>query len=250
MNERSPMSRSAALLPVALCALLVAACGGSATPSTTRASSAPISSATTNTSASTSAQPFTAGAPASSAAVSAPGSVATVAPAPAAVAQPGSPTASGPAASTSSGPAAPAVPGPAASANVSPAPAAAAAPVATPAPVTQANATQVGVTLLDTAIKLDRTSAPSGPVTFAIKNNGSVIHEFVVLKTDFPQNQIPVDPSKPGMVSEPGYVAQTPTLTPGSSTTLSLTLASGAYVFLCNQPAHYLIGMHTAFTAN
>lgn len=106
------------------------------------------------------------------------------------------------------------------------------------------------VTLVDTAVKLDRTSAPSGPVTFAIKNSGSVAHELVLLKTDVPQDQIPVDPSKPGLVSQPGYITQTPTLLPGASTTLSVTLTGGAYVLLCNQPAHYLIGMHTAFTAN
>lgn len=108
----------------------------------------------------------------------------------------------------------------------------------------------IAVTLVDVAIKLDRASTASGSVTFVIKNAGTVIHQLVVLKTDIAQNQIPANPSQPGTMSEPGFVTQTPVINVGGSYTLTLTLASGNYVLMCNQPAHYLIGMHTGFVVN
>lgn len=108
----------------------------------------------------------------------------------------------------------------------------------------------IAVTLLDVAIKLDRPATAAGSVTFSIKNAGTVIHQLVVLKTDIAQNQIPPNPTQPGTMAEPGFVAQTPLLNPGGSFTLTLTLASGNYVLMCNQPAHYLIGMHTGFIVN
>lgn len=106
------------------------------------------------------------------------------------------------------------------------------------------------VTLVDTAIRLDRTSTGAGTVSFQIRNAGSVAHELIVLKTNIPQNQIPVSTTQAATVTVPGLVAQTQILNPGASTTLTLNLASGAYVLMCNQPAHYLIGMHTGFTIN
>lgn len=125
-----------------------------------------------------------------------------------------------------------------------------AAPVLTPAPTPQPLTGPVAVTLNDIAIKLDRSSAPAGSVTFSIKNAGSVIHQLVVIKTDIPQNQIPVDPKQPAMVTEPGFIMQTPIINPGGTATLTMTLGSGKYVLMCNQPAHYLIGMHIGFTIN
>jgi uncharacterized cupredoxin-like copper-binding protein len=125
-----------------------------------------------------------------------------------------------------------------------------AAPVLTPAPTPQPQTGPVAVTLNDIAIKLDRSSAPAGSVTFSIKNGGTVIHQLVVIKTDIPQNQIPVDPTQPAMVTEPGFIMQTPLINPGGTATLTMTLGSGKYVLMCNQPAHYLIGMHIGFTIN
>jgi len=125
-----------------------------------------------------------------------------------------------------------------------------AAPVLTPAPTAQPQTGPVAVTLNDIAIKLDRSSAPAGSVTFSIKNGGSVIHQLVVIKTDIPQNQIPVDPAQPALVTEPGFIMQTPLINPGGTATLTMTLGGGKYVLMCNQPAHYLIGMHIGFTIN
>lgn len=104
--------------------------------------------------------------------------------------------------------------------------------------------------MTDIAIRLDRSAGPAGNVMFVAKNAGTTNHHLVVLKTDIPQNQIPADPAKPGHVMEPGFIAQTSVISPGGTASLTLTLGPGHYVLLCNEPAHYLIGMHTAFTIN
>lgn len=128
------------------------------------------------------------------------------------------------------------------------APANAASP--TPAAIPQAPAGPIAVTLLDSAIKLDRSSAAAGSVTFTIRNAGTVLHQLVLLRTDVPQDKIPSDPAQPAKVTQPGFITETKNMDPGTSMTLSLPLAAGKYVLMCNQLAHYLVGMHTGFTIN
>ncbi len=124
------------------------------------------------------------------------------------------------------------------------------APPATSAPTTQPVSGSVAVTLTDVAIRPDRSSTAAGTVTFVVRNVGTGIHQLVVLRTNIPQGQIPANPAQPGTVTEPGFVAQTPNINPGATASLTLTLGAGSYVLICNQPAHYLIGMHVAFTIN
>ena len=85
-------------------------------------------------------------------------------------------------------------------------------------------------------------------MTFVVRNNGTVLHEFAVLKTNLAQNQIPTDPTQPGKVLEPGLVGRVSGLAPGASASVTLNLSAGSYVLICNEPAHYIAGMHTAFT--
>jgi uncharacterized cupredoxin-like copper-binding protein len=215
-------------IAVALFGLLVAACSGAAaqTPSS-QANKAPTAALVTPAAATASAaSPLSSAGPATT-----PSAAATHDPA----AHTPSPSASEVAVS-----------------SVAPAPAATptAPPVATLAPTLQPQSGPVAVTLNDIAIKLDRSSASAGSVTFAVKNTGTVTHQLVVLKTDVPQNLIPTDPSKPGLVTEPGFITQTQIINPGGTATLTLTLGSGKYVLMCNQAAHYLIGMHIGFTIN
>lgn len=117
------------------------------------------------------------------------------------------------------------------------------APSGVPGPVTT-----VAVTLTDISIKLGQAAVPAGTVTFSVSNKGSVVHDLVVLKTDQPQNQLPNDPTAPAEVQEPGFMGKVQMIGPGATGTLALGLGPGSYVLICNQPAHYLIGMHTSFT--
>ena len=135
-------------------------------------------------------------------------------------------------------------------ATTAPTEAPASTPAPTPAPTAAPKTGPVAVSLTDIAIKLDQGWTSAGPVTFSIKNVGTVAHQLVVLKTDIAQNQIPVSTTSPGTVTQPGFLGTTALINPGGSATLTLSLTSGNYVLLCNQPAHYLIGMHTAFKVN
>ena len=103
-------------------------------------------------------------------------------------------------------------------------------------------------------------SAPAGDVTFVVKNNGTIEHEMVVLKTDAPFDKIPIadsgDPPAPvtsgaDKIDEADKVAETgdPNLQPGDTRTfVAAGLAPGHYVLVCNIAKHYGLGMRAAFT--
>ncbi len=151
---------------------------------------------------------------------------------------------SAPAAATTSAPSA-ATTAPATAAPATTAPTAA----PTAATVPTGPGTTVAVTLVDTAIRLSTTSVAPGSVTFNVTNAGSTPHEFVVLQTTVAQNALPPDPANPATVMEPGYLSRVASLQPKTSGTLTLTLAAGSYVFICNEPAHYsALGMHIGFS--
>lgn len=128
-------------------------------------------------------------------------------------------------------------------------------------------ATTVSVTLGDTkgtdgpmTLTSAPTSAPAGDIKLTVKNNGTIDHEMIVLKTDTPFDQLPVvdagDPPAPvatgaDKVDEANNVGETgePDLKAGESRTFTIKgLAAGNYVFACNIAKHYGLGMRGAFT--
>jgi len=243
LGTRPPLCIAAAALSIGL----IAACSASAAslPSRSAAVAAPTAASTA------AATPAPAGSapavsePASPSATSAPTHDHTAQPSPAPVAP-----ASGAAATASAATATAAAPASAAASQTPAAVAAAVTQAPTPAAAAQAPAGPIAVTLLDSAIKLDRSSAAAGSVTFTIRNAGTVMHQLVVLKTDVPQDKIPSDPTQPAKVTRPGFITETKDMDPGTSLTLTLPLAAGKYVLMCNLLAHYLVGMHTGFTTN
>jgi len=93
--------------------------------------------------------------------------------------------------------------------------------------------------------------ATAGEVKFTIKNEGTIGHEFLVVKTDILDGQITLDgdhfsePS-PGLevIDEIGeYPA-------GTTELLVLSLEAGNYQLVCNLPGHYAAGMHTSFVVS
>lgn len=107
----------------------------------------------------------------------------------------------------------------------------------------------VTVTLGDNMkILLDKSSVPAGSVTFSVTNTGKVQHEMVVLKTDLPEGQIPADATEAGKVSEDASVGETDDMDAGATKEVTLDLAAGSYVLICNEVGHYASGMHTTFT--
>jgi uncharacterized cupredoxin-like copper-binding protein len=113
----------------------------------------------------------------------------------------------------------------------------------------------VSATLSDFKIELGSTSAKAGEVTFKIKNNGPSAHEFVVFKTDLAPDQLPTKQDENGIeiVDEEGAgvtaVDEVEDINPGTSHELKVNLQAAKYVVICNLPAHYKQGMHTAFEA-
>jgi uncharacterized cupredoxin-like copper-binding protein len=108
----------------------------------------------------------------------------------------------------------------------------------------------INATLSDMHISVDRTSVDAGPITFVVKNNGAVVHEFDVIKTDVPQDKLPADPAQPGKVDETGNVGETGEIEPGATETFTITIPAGHYVIMCNEAGHYAAGMHLDFTVN
>jgi uncharacterized cupredoxin-like copper-binding protein len=105
-------------------------------------------------------------------------------------------------------------------------------------------ATTLTVTLTDTTVQLSAATIPPGKVTLRVVNTGTVVHSIVLLKTDIAQDKIPADTKDPSKVQEVGSVAATGQMAVGVTKELVRDLAAGNYVFICNEPAHYLVGMH------
>jgi uncharacterized cupredoxin-like copper-binding protein len=115
--------------------------------------------------------------------------------------------------------------------------------------------TTVAVTLQEWSVLPAQDSAPAGSVTFQVTNKGPEdVHEFVVLKTDLDPSALPVDAN--GAVTEEGIevVDEIEDIAVGATPELTVTLAAGKYVLLCNiydeteKEAHYKMGMRTTFT--
>ncbi|ASW02450.1 cupredoxin domain-containing protein [Paraburkholderia aromaticivorans] len=106
----------------------------------------------------------------------------------------------------------------------------------------------IRVKLTNKTIQLDPGTAKAGRVTFEVNNaaNGDTEHEFVVLRTDMDDAHLPVHK---GQVTESRFkkMGEVEDLAQGSTRRLSLKLAPGRYVLICNRPGHYEMGMHTSF---
>jgi hypothetical protein len=117
----------------------------------------------------------------------------------------------------------------------------------------------VNVTLRSFNISLDRSSAPRGTVIFRVRNAGTEdIHEFLVIRTDRAPNALPTEDDGSYLEDGPGtqLLDEIEEINPGDTKELSLDLAEGNYVLICNMvhveddgtvEVHYALGMRTAF---
>ena len=127
-----------------------------------------------------------------------------------------------------------------------------AAPTAAPtgsAPSQSASTGSVAVELIEGKVTPDPASAPAGPITFALKNIGMNVHEFVVIKTDMKADALPVTD---GVVDESALtvVGQVENIALRATPTLDVELAAGHYALICNIKDHYGAGMHADFEAS
>ncbi|WP_341319568.1 plastocyanin/azurin family copper-binding protein [Paraburkholderia sp. IMGN_8] len=105
----------------------------------------------------------------------------------------------------------------------------------------------IKATLLSNAIQLDMSRVKAGTVMFEVSNapDSAQTHELVVLKTDLAADKLPV---KNGKVPESQFkkMGEVEDMAPGKGKRMTLKLAPGRYVLICNKPGHYAMGMHTS----
>ncbi len=94
-------------------------------------------------------------------------------------------------------------------------------------------------------------SANAGEVKFTIENKGTIGHEFLVVRTDILDGQIPLDGDHFAEPSEGLEVIDEIGEYPaGTTELLVLSLEAGNYQLVCNLPGHYAAGMHTSFVVS
>jgi uncharacterized cupredoxin-like copper-binding protein len=89
-------------------------------------------------------------------------------------------------------------------------------------------------------------SVPAGKVKITLENQGTVIHEMVVLKTKKPFDQLPVGANH--RTSEAKSVGEIADVGKGKTKSKTFKLKAGSYVLMCNVAKHYENGMRAAFT--
>jgi cytochrome c oxidase subunit 2 len=91
-------------------------------------------------------------------------------------------------------------------------------------------------------------SVAAGTINFAAANTGSTKHELVAIRTDLAPNALPTNDR--GVAEDQLDVKgrTSPLIDPGQLDAITVELAPGAYVLICNIPAHYALGMRAAFT--
>ncbi len=97
------------------------------------------------------------------------------------------------------------------------------------------------------------TTIPAGPTTFSVKNTGTKEHEFVAYRTDTLAADIPIasyegEQNRINEDTNGTNVGETGDLDPGATGTLTVSLTPGHYVFFCNLPKHYGLGMRLDVT--
>lgn len=120
--------------------------------------------------------------------------------------------------------------------------------------LTACGPSKVDVGLTTYKMTMSTNSAKAGNIVFHVHNDATDLkHEFVIFKTDLPEDQLPLNSE--GAVDEEGagvtHVDEVE-VEPGNSEDLSVNLEPGNYVMICNindnNEQHYMHGMHAAFT--
>lgn len=103
-------------------------------------------------------------------------------------------------------------------------------------------------------ITLSKNTAKAGDIVFHVHNDATDLkHEFVIFKTDLPEDQLPLNAE--GAVDEEGagvtHIDEVE-VESGQAQDLTVNLQPGRYVIICNindnNEQHYMHGMHTVFT--
>jgi uncharacterized cupredoxin-like copper-binding protein len=123
-----------------------------------------------------------------------------------------------------------------------PGPATTAAPTPT---ATTAARRALTVRMSEFAFEPNAAVAKGGRVTITARNDGQVVHELVVLKTDADPAALP---KKGAGVDESTRVGEVADVKPGTTKKTAIKLAPGKYAMVCALPGHYEGGMYGSLT--
>ena len=101
---------------------------------------------------------------------------------------------------------------------------------------------QLVVDLKEYSVNLSVASVKAGRVKIAVRNSGTMEHEFELIKTDIAPDKLPQD-SVSAKAKEDGLVKQAKGIGIGRLVNVTADLQAGSYVIICNVPGHYQLGM-------
>lgn len=101
----------------------------------------------------------------------------------------------------------------------------------------------VNVTMGEMWIKAQSSTVKAGTVIFAVTNTGQMPHRLGIAKA-------PVKLTAYGSPQPSAVIAQTDTISSGSSATVHAKLTAGSYELVCLEPGHYASGQHMSFTVS
>ena len=104
----------------------------------------------------------------------------------------------------------------------------------------------VTVDMKEYSITVSPATFKAGSIKFGVRNNGTMVHDFDLIKTDIAFDKLPTDVGS-GKAKDDGLVKQMINIAANRVTTLSADLAPGNYVIICNVAGHYQLGMRAAF---
>jgi uncharacterized cupredoxin-like copper-binding protein len=104
----------------------------------------------------------------------------------------------------------------------------------------------VSVALTEWKLVPEQATVRPGRISFVVRNDGAMAHEFVVLRSDRHHHSLKV---KGGKAVETGRLGEIPLIPSGASKRLTLRVSPGKYVLLCNLLGHYQAGQFAALRA-
>ncbi len=119
----------------------------------------------------------------------------------------------------------------------------------TPGATVEDGSILVGLVDPDWAVTASPAIVPAGDLTLSVENQGNLIHNLRVIRTDLDADQLPIGPD--GFTVDEAnlnVVLSLADLRAGDLVDSEVTLEAGGYVLLCNIPGHYDSGMRIAIT--
>jgi uncharacterized cupredoxin-like copper-binding protein len=115
--------------------------------------------------------------------------------------------------------------------------------------------TQIAASLDNTpfGITVSQDTVPAGRTSIQVTNEGTVGHNFWVIRTDLAPDDLPVennvvDTDSLDVITNSTMISEGENLEPGAGLQIVTTLEAGSYVFICNVPDHYGAGMNAGLT--